>query len=433
VQLGDSPTGYESLYYSENSCDVTSCGHKVIGSLVSASFVNGIASFEKLILPTAGTGYTLKFIGRKSQSLNEELFAMTYTDPFEVTVGDVYKLYFYNFTGNAFGGTAFASNPIVTTTDRGGNTDTTISGIDIEATLTNSPNGTEQLLPVSKRTVTLQNGEARFSGLYINEAGFPYQITFTAKDTSLPTLTTNNFTVAIGKPAQLEFVDGDSWLLAPKYSGEFFTVAPRLRLLDVGGNFVHSDNTSGIGVFIKDNSYGAVVVSTDYISTDNYRDYDNSLRWASLIVQAEAGIATFNALKISKQGVNYTLGFTLYEYSKYTDTFSDLPRKTHSELPVELRSAMFHVGYGPPRKLLITTAAGDAWAGNQAFATQPIVQAVDYSDNPVLSDFTSICHASVVQSLSVGSAISIYTAYAPQTTIARVTTNVTSGVTAWGK
>ena len=46
VQIGDSPTGYESMYYRATSCDLTGCGLKVKGSLVSASFVNGIATFE---------------------------------------------------------------------------------------------------------------------------------------------------------------------------------------------------------------------------------------------------------------------------------------------------------------------------------------------------------------------------------------------------
>ena len=109
---------------------------------------------------------------------------MTYTSPFDVTVGEAYKLSFYNFTGNAFGGSVFADTPVVAITDRGGNTDTTISGIEIEASLTTTPSGVEQLLPTSALTVTVTDGEASFEGCYINKAGFPYQITFTAKHVS---------------------------------------------------------------------------------------------------------------------------------------------------------------------------------------------------------------------------------------------------------
>ena len=49
VQLATSPSGYESLYYGKD-CDLTSCGQRVVGSLVSATFVSGVASFSVSIL-----------------------------------------------------------------------------------------------------------------------------------------------------------------------------------------------------------------------------------------------------------------------------------------------------------------------------------------------------------------------------------------------
>ena len=47
VQLGTSPTGYESLYIGQE-CDLSSCGQLVVGPLASAAFVSGIATFEVL-------------------------------------------------------------------------------------------------------------------------------------------------------------------------------------------------------------------------------------------------------------------------------------------------------------------------------------------------------------------------------------------------
>ena len=228
------------------------------------------------------------------------------------------------------------------------------------------------------------------------------------------------FTVAVGPVAQLAFIDGDNWFNATKYSGDFFTEVPRVLLQDAGGNFVHFDNTSGVEVSISANSYDALIVSTDYVDTDNYRDYKKPFRWSNLLVQATQGMVTFNTLKITKPGLNYTLGFTLYEYSKYTDDFT--------KLNVTLISEKFHVAYSPPRKLLIRSPAADSWAGNQAFATQPIVQAADYSNNAILNDMTSVCHASVVQSLSVDNEVLVYTAYAAATAISDITMNVSSGV-----
>ena len=49
VQLGESPTGYEDLYIG-GSCDYESCGQKVVGTLASATVVEGLATFEVSLL-----------------------------------------------------------------------------------------------------------------------------------------------------------------------------------------------------------------------------------------------------------------------------------------------------------------------------------------------------------------------------------------------
>jgi hypothetical protein len=45
VQIASSPTGYEYIY-TGGGCNNVTCGQKVFGSYASATFVNGIASFE---------------------------------------------------------------------------------------------------------------------------------------------------------------------------------------------------------------------------------------------------------------------------------------------------------------------------------------------------------------------------------------------------
>jgi hypothetical protein len=76
------------------------------------------------MLKTAGTGYTLKYIGQMSAAYDQKLFAFTYSDPFSVSIGSPFQLVFLNnsFAGNAFGGSVFNPNPVVTVADRGGNT-----------------------------------------------------------------------------------------------------------------------------------------------------------------------------------------------------------------------------------------------------------------------------------------------------------------------
>ena len=127
-----------------------------------------------MALKTAGSGYTLKFIGRHSSG---ELFAQTYSDAFTVTTGSAYKLDFDQYVGTAFGGEVFAPNPIVALTDRGGNILTNQKSGFVEAVLTTSLLGS-QLLPAKRHIASFSKGLATFSGLYINEAGYPYQITF---------------------------------------------------------------------------------------------------------------------------------------------------------------------------------------------------------------------------------------------------------------
>ena len=75
------------------------------------------------MLKTAGTGYTLKFIGKMSAANNEKLFAFSYSSTFTVFVGPPFQLIFLNFSfaGNSFGGSVFAPNPSVAVADRGGN------------------------------------------------------------------------------------------------------------------------------------------------------------------------------------------------------------------------------------------------------------------------------------------------------------------------
>ncbi len=72
---------------------------------------------QNLALKNAGV-YTMKFIGRLS---NGDEFAQIYSEEFTVAVGEPYKLAFQTYIGTAFGGSPFASNPIVGVVDRGGN------------------------------------------------------------------------------------------------------------------------------------------------------------------------------------------------------------------------------------------------------------------------------------------------------------------------
>ena len=105
-------------------------------------------------------------------------FASTTSAEFEVSVGAKYRLSYFNFTGNSFGGEVFADNPVVSVVDRGGNLVSNVNQGVVTVSLVESPTGTELIRPPNLLTVPIRNGLATFRNLYINEAGFPFQLQF---------------------------------------------------------------------------------------------------------------------------------------------------------------------------------------------------------------------------------------------------------------
>ena len=135
---------------------------------------------------TAGSGYTLKIVALDSKGF---AVGQVFTPAFAVGVGLVFNLKFSTFISSAVGGAIFNPSPTLSLVDRGGNIVTSVSGIVCSASLTLSPSGNEQLLPIQRRQTIFINGNAKFDGLYINTAGSPYQIKFNTSN-SLVSLVT---------------------------------------------------------------------------------------------------------------------------------------------------------------------------------------------------------------------------------------------------
>ncbi len=174
AQVINSPTNYGRLYVG-TVCNVTNCGTEATGTVATVGIVNGIANFHNLFFDVAGEGYQLKYIGL-AQDNNP--FGRTLSGKFSVSRGQPYKLTLNRFLGNAFGGEPFRSYPIVTITDKGGNIITDIDTGEVIANLTTSPTGKEYLRSLTSVKTTFSGGYARFQGLFINEAGYPYRIKF---------------------------------------------------------------------------------------------------------------------------------------------------------------------------------------------------------------------------------------------------------------
>lgn len=174
VQVGFSPSGDHGLWL--GSCNYTSCGTLISGTIGSAPIINGAVQFQNLQINTAGIGYTLKYFGLYSNGVG---FGTINSGPFTVVVGDVYRLAFKQYIGTATGGAPFVPNPSIGAVDRGGNVVTTINGFSITVTLQGASSGV-QLLPTSATSTSFYNGLGEFAGLYINKAGTGYVMAFNA-------------------------------------------------------------------------------------------------------------------------------------------------------------------------------------------------------------------------------------------------------------
>ena len=115
-----STSGFEALWLSpDDGCDITGyCGQQAVGTVASFSFTNGIANFENLMVKTIGSGYVIKFTLRSQ--LGADL-SYAFSQPFDVTEGNIFKMNFAQQVGSGTGGVPFSPNPVVAITDRGSN------------------------------------------------------------------------------------------------------------------------------------------------------------------------------------------------------------------------------------------------------------------------------------------------------------------------
>ena len=107
------------------------------------------------------------------------------TAVFSVYVGPIFKLQFLVAIGSALGGKKFYPDPKIAVVDRGGNIVVGVTGATCTAFLSDSPTGTEILYPLLQAPSVFEAGIATFTELYLNPAGFPYQVSFNTSSTSV--------------------------------------------------------------------------------------------------------------------------------------------------------------------------------------------------------------------------------------------------------
>lgn len=141
-------------------------------------------------------------------------------------------------TSGAVGGEPFADQPIVTVNDKKGNKQHSILGT-VWAEIYESPTGHEDLLEVGVDEVKerysspVVDGEARFSGLFINVAGRGYRLRYILRDEhdiTLGSVVGEPFSVEIGNAYQIGVVANPE----SAYGGMVWGTQPIVAVQDRG-------------------------------------------------------------------------------------------------------------------------------------------------------------------------------------------------------
>ncbi len=253
------------------------------GSTLTVAVVNGVATFSGLHPTTAGSGLTLT-------ASDGELTGAT-SAPFTVNAAAASQLVVTTQPGNGTGGSALATQPVVTLADPYGNT---VKGTaqDVTVAIYNNAGG-GTLSGTATVAVDTGTGAATFSGLSIDKVGTGYTLTVTGStvNPSAGTMVSSGFDITAGAAARLVFTTQPS---SSTVAGVAFATQPVVTIEDALGNTVTSgvDSTKSV-VLTLSTGAGALGGTT--------------------AMNAVAGVANFSGkgLSISKVGVNKGLTATV--------------------------------------------------------------------------------------------------------------------------
>lgn len=245
----------------------TNPGSGTLSGTLTATAVNGIATFSSLSIDKYGTGYTLQAV---SGSLTGVI-----SNSFNISPAAASQLVFSQQPTTTTVGLAISPAVTVRIEDAFGNLATSSAQSVGIAIGTNPGSGTLG----GTTTVNAVNGVATFNNLTISAEGNGY--TLVASSSGTTNATSNSFNV-IG-PTQLKF----SVQPSDTTSGTAISPSIQVRVEDANGNLVTASN-AGVTLSIGTNPGGGTLSGT-------------------VVVTAVNGIATFNNIKIDKVGNGYTL------------------------------------------------------------------------------------------------------------------------------
>ena len=184
----------------------------------------GVVAFSGCSINTDGT-YTL--------TVADGILPTATSGSIVVSTGPVSQFAFTTEPAGASGGTAFATQPVVTAEDAGGNSvtdDATVPTL----TLTMGPGSLSGCSPSTAAGVTT------YTGCAIDTANAGDVLTATTTQGVLLSTTSVAFQVTVGAPAQLVFTTQPAGAIA----GSAFARQPIVTIEDAGGNTVTTDTNT---------------------------------------------------------------------------------------------------------------------------------------------------------------------------------------------
>ncbi len=321
------------------------------GTQTVATDGTGAAGFGNLALSGPAGAYTLRFT---APGLTEVVSATV-----TLTAGNATRLVLVTQPSvNAQSSIPLVQQPALQLRDANGN-DVPQGGVLVAAAV--SAGGT---ITGADAVITNAAGRAVFPNLAISGPAGTYTLTFTSG--ALPPVVSNQITLGAGPTAKLSITTQPS---AAAQSGVPFPQQPAIQLRDAANNAV---TQAGIVVTASVASGAATLGGTLSATTD------------------ATGLATFTDLRLTGTAGPHTLQFQSGSLTGVT-------------------SATITLGAGAAAALRITTQPSTSAQSGVPFATQPVVQVVDASGNPVAQAGTQVTASLASGSGTLGGTLTVTT------------------------
>lgn len=238
-------------------------GSATLSGTTTVSPVNGVATFDDLVIDEAGTGYTLRVTAAGLNGDTSNSFDITEPPPPENVAVNTQP-------SQTAAGNTIEGPPSALVTDSNGDP---VPGVDV----TVSEQGGYTFDSGTTTVSTNGSGIATFGDLVINTAG-TYTLVFDAAGVATDA-TTNAFDVVPDNASQVTFDQQPTNTTA----GETISPAVTVRIEDSLGNLIDDDNTSQVSLSINNNPSGGSLSGTTTVTVSG-------------------GVATFSDLSIDAAG-----------------------------------------------------------------------------------------------------------------------------------